>query len=128
MLLNCYIYKVLKVFKQQTNYTPLPIIFNKVLLSLSGLIFYILILNKFFPEIMYTVLTYPKTLMFVSNTETTTSLSKETSLSTSLTAFSNFSTSPRTLEKNKTHNTNHEQIKEKLRKKVIQEMENEFAN
>lgn len=65
-------------------------------------------MDEFFHEMMYTVLTYPKTLMFVSNTETTTSLSKETSLITSLTAFSKFSTSPRTLEKNSTHNTNHE--------------------
>ena len=37
--------------------------------------------------------------MFVSNTETTTSLSNETSWTTSLTAFSNSSTSPKTLKK-----------------------------
>ena len=44
-------------------------------------------------------LSYPRTLMFVSNTETTTSLSNETSWTTSLTAFSNSSTSPKTLKK-----------------------------
>ena len=42
--------------------------------------------------------THPKTLILVSKTETTTSLSNETSLMTSLTAFSNSFTSPRTLK------------------------------
>ena len=41
-------------------------------------------------------LSYPNTLMLVSKTETTTSLSNETSLITSLTAFSNSSISQRT--------------------------------
>ena len=41
-------------------------------------------------------LSYPNTLMLVSKTETTTSLSNETSLITSLNAFSNSSISPRT--------------------------------
>lgn len=67
----------------------------------TALIFYWIIS---FPDVMHTVLTYPKTLMFVSNTETTTLLSNETSLITSRTAFSNSSTSPRTLKEETTHN------------------------
>lgn len=40
--------------------------------------------------------TYPSILIFVSNNETITSVSKLTSLATSLTAFSNSSKSPNT--------------------------------
>lgn len=65
-------------------------------------------------------LSYPRTLMFVSNTETTTSLSNETSWTTSLTAFSNSSTSPKTLKKREiSGKTTVQKFKNKEFRKII---------
>lgn len=64
--------------------------------------------------------------MFVSNTDTTTSLSNETSLITSLTALSNSSTSPRTLQKKINTQLNYEQ-QIRQRPKIIQDMEIEVT-
>jgi hypothetical protein len=64
------------------------------------------------------LLTHPKTRMFVSKTDTTTSLSNDTSFITSLTACSNSSKSPNTTKESRVSISVSEKLEQKGETKI----------